>query len=299
VGREAACLQAHRRGPQGADRVAARAATVTIELRDEVAAAALLRGPPCPARQALGLLEARKARAHEEYLAVLQAIDARAGRRPGLRRPRPALGNRLQRMGSTVVSGAAGALAEREDAGPDRTDRLGRPDDRAPRLPAGRVSCRSARSMPDCGSTGLAAGIVAAALASVLIYVYERRARARWPCWSGSRSASSSCSRSSGLAADSATVYLAPAGAARGGVGGSRSGVSIPLGRAAGRRPSRARGTRSPAGSRESPDFKRVYGRRVGRLGRILPRPQRAVRPAPGGEPRDLTGGRLPHWNAG
>jgi DNA-binding PadR family transcriptional regulator len=54
--------------------------TVTIELRDE----SLLRlffADALPREQALGLLEARK-RGHEEYLAVLHAIDARPGDDP-------------------------------------------------------------------------------------------------------------------------------------------------------------------------------------------------------------------------
>ena len=54
--------------------------TVTIELRDE----SLLRlffADALPREQALGLLEARK-RGHEEYLAVLRAIDARPGDDP-------------------------------------------------------------------------------------------------------------------------------------------------------------------------------------------------------------------------
>jgi DNA-binding PadR family transcriptional regulator len=53
---------------------------VTIELRDE----SLLRlffADALPREQALGLLEARK-RGHEEYLQVLQAIDARPGKDP-------------------------------------------------------------------------------------------------------------------------------------------------------------------------------------------------------------------------
>src|SRR4051794_1086119 len=54
--------------------------TVTIELRDE----SLLRlffADALPREQALGLLEARK-RGHEEYLAVLRAIDERPGTDP-------------------------------------------------------------------------------------------------------------------------------------------------------------------------------------------------------------------------
>lgn len=54
--------------------------SVTIELRDE----SLLRlffSDALPRDQALGLLEARK-RGHEEYLAVLHAIDARPGEDP-------------------------------------------------------------------------------------------------------------------------------------------------------------------------------------------------------------------------
>jgi DNA-binding PadR family transcriptional regulator len=54
--------------------------TVTIELRDE----SLLRlffSDALPREQALGLLEARK-RGHEEYLAVLRAIDERPGTDP-------------------------------------------------------------------------------------------------------------------------------------------------------------------------------------------------------------------------
>jgi DNA-binding PadR family transcriptional regulator len=54
--------------------------TVTIELRDE----SLLRlffANALPREQALGLLEGRK-RGHEEYLAVLRAIDERPGTDP-------------------------------------------------------------------------------------------------------------------------------------------------------------------------------------------------------------------------
>jgi len=54
--------------------------SVTIELRDE----SLLRlffADALPREQALGLLEARK-RGHEEYLAVLRAIDERPGTDP-------------------------------------------------------------------------------------------------------------------------------------------------------------------------------------------------------------------------
>ena len=62
-----------------------------------------------------------------------------------------------------------------------------------------------------------------------------------------------------------------PAGAARGGLGPRvRRSPSSSAGRSPARSP--APGTRSRAGSKESADFKRVYARRVGRLGRVLPR---------------------------
>src|SRR4051794_8530663 len=168
----AARLQADRRRPQGAQGVAAWAHG-HHRAAGRVAAAALLRG--CPAARA-GARAARGAQAGSRGIPGGPPRDRRAaGYRPGLRRSRPALGNRLQRVGSEMVPGAAGAIAEREDA------RLSEPTFwgvlltglpgflREGFLPLGAFYA-------GLRLDGLTAGIVAAALASVLVYLYERRA---------------------------------------------------------------------------------------------------------------------------
>jgi len=144
---------------------------------------------------------------------------------------------------------------------------------------------------------GLAAGIVAAALASVLIYIYERRA-GRDALLVRISLGFVVVQSIVGLAANSATVYLAqPVLLAA--AWGLAFWVSIPLGRPLAGALACAWYPFPPLAQGEL-GLQACLRGRVGRLGRILPRPQRAaVRPAPGGEPRDLPGGRLPHWNAG
>ena len=169
---------------------------------------------------------------------MLRAIDARAGRGPAVRRPRPALGHRLQRVGS-----AAGARSSWSGCRATKTRGLseptfrGDPADGAPGLPAGGVPAARRPSTPGCGCAGSRRGIVASALASV----------ADLRSTSGGAGRDALLVRLSlgfvvvqsivGLAANSTTVYLAAAGAGRGGVG-----LAVPrLGRrSAGRSPARS-----------------------------------------------------------
>ncbi|MGH3050640.1 MAG: hypothetical protein ACRDLK_10810, partial [Gaiellaceae bacterium] len=81
----------------------------TVDLRDE----SLLRlffADVLPREEAIGLLDERR-RGHEALLGALRVIDARPGRRSAVRRPRPSLGDRVQRVGCPVVRGRGRAPA--------------------------------------------------------------------------------------------------------------------------------------------------------------------------------------------
>ena len=153
------------------------------------------------------------------------------------------------------MPGAAGALAEREDAGLTAPTVWGVLMTGLPGflregfLPLGAFYA-------GLRLDGLAAGIVAAALASVLIYVYERRA-GRDALLVRISLGFVVVQSIVGLAADSATVYLAqPVLLAA--AWGLAFWVSIPLGRP-------LAGALAcawypfPRWLKESPDFKRVY----------------------------------------
>src|SRR5213078_3272090 len=119
---------------------------------------------------------------------------------------RPALGNRIQRMGCAMVREASEASAEREGGLTEPTFRgvlmTGLPGFlREGFLPLGAfyVGLRT---------SGLGAGVAAATVASVLIYLYERRA-GRDALLVRLSLAFVIVQSAVGLAANSATVYLA------------------------------------------------------------------------------------------
>jgi hypothetical protein len=155
-----------------------------------------------------------------------------------------------------VVPGAAGAIAEREDAGLSEPTFWGVLLTGLPGflregfLPLGAFYA-------GLRLDGLAAGIAAAAVASVLIYLYERRA-GRDALLVRISLGFVVVQSIVGLAANSATVYLAqPVLLAA--AWGLAFLISIPLGRP-------LAGTLAcawypfPRWLKESPDFKRVYG---------------------------------------
>ena len=229
--------------------------TVTIELRDESLlrlffADALPQGAGADASSRGGSI------GHEQYLETLRAIDARPGPGPAVRRPRPALGNRIQRMGCTVVSAAAGPLAERDEGGlTEPTFRgilmTGLPGFlREGFLPLGAFYAGLKLS-------GLGAGIAAAAVASAVVYLFERRA-GRDGLLVRLSLAFVVVQSAIGLAAHSETVYLAQPVLVN-----AAWGIAFLVSAAIGRPLAGALAGAwysFPAAFRQSSEFKRVYG---------------------------------------
>src|SRR5262245_9372803 len=122
-------------------------------------------------------LAARGPQARARAIPRGAARDRGAARWPGsdVRRPRPALRNRLQRMGSEMVRGATAAVARRDEGGLSEPTFLGILMTGLPGflregfLPLGAFYA-------GLRLDGLAAGIVASAAASLVVYLYERRA---------------------------------------------------------------------------------------------------------------------------
>src|ERR1051325_6703624 len=179
-----------------------------------------------------GPAAARRSPARARAVPARPPRDRRAaGHRHAVRRPGAALGNRLQRMGCAMVSGAAGAPGERAAGG---LAPLTEPSFRGILL-AGLPGFLREGFLPvgafyaGLRLSGLAAGIGASAVLSVLVYLYERR---------GGRDGLLvrlsllfvAVQSAVGLATDSTTVYLAqpvPINAAW----GLAFLASVPLGR--------------------------------------------------------------------
>src|SRR5439155_17576345 len=201
---EQACLPAHEGRPRRAHGLALR-----VDGHDRaprrVAPAALLRGfAPARGGSPLAGRPQEGARGVPDGPAGDRGAAGRQG--PGLRRPGPAVGNRIQRMGCAMVREASEASAEREGGLTEPTFRgvlfTGLPGFlREGFVPLGAFYCGLRLS-------GLVAGIAASTAVSVLIYLYERRA-GRDALLVRISLAFIAVQTVVGLAAHSATVYLA------------------------------------------------------------------------------------------